>query len=294
MASVFLFGLSVIDLIFHVDEIPHSGLKFRTTEADLSVGGCATNASVAIQRLGGQAFLSTRVGEDAFGTMIVQNLRKEGVDVEMIRSTADGVTAFSAVAIDPVGERQIVSFRGKRLESDPSWLKSAPKSDAYLVDTTWPAGVETVLATALEQSAPSIVDADATIHPGHIQDASHIAFSMQSLVEMTGEPDAASGLRKARSMFSSWLCVTDGENGVFRLDGKEIEHIPAFNIDTKNTLAAGDVWHGAFALGLAEGRGEDQAILFANGSSALKCSCQGSWNCFPHRTDVEKFIGQAA
>jgi sulfofructose kinase len=67
-------------------------------------------------------------------------------------------------------------------------------------------------------------------------------------------------------------------------------HDPAFPITAVDTLAAGDVWHGAFALGLAEGMPEREAVRFASATSALKCTRFGGRAGAPRRAEVERFL----
>ena len=69
-----------------------------------------------------------------------------------------------------------------------------------------------------------------------------------------------------------------------------IAHLPAFAVEAVDTLGAGDVWHGAFALGLAEGQGERAAIRFASAAAAIKCTRFGGRAGAPQRTEIEAFL----
>ena len=84
--------------------------------------------------------------------------------------------------------------------------------------------------------------------------------------------------------------MTDGESGVFFLDNNRVEHIPAFKVDVKDTLGAGDIWHGAFALRLAEGADEITAIEFANAAAAIKCTRHGGRAGCPDRDRTNDFL----
>ena len=57
-----------------------------------------------------------------------------------------------------------------------------------------------------------------------------------------------------------------------------------------DTLGAGDVWHGAFALRLAEGADELTAIRFASAAAALKCTRPGGRMGAPSRAEVAAFL----
>ena len=93
---------------------------------------------------------------------------------------------------------------------------------------------------------------------------------------------------------SAFVCVTDGANGVHFRSGKESGHSASFRVPVVDTLGAGDVWHGAFALALAEGRREVEAIRFASATAALKCTRFGGRAAIPSRAQVESFLMEHA
>ena len=68
----------------------------------------------------------------------------------------------------------------------------------------------------------------------------------------------------------------------------------AFPIQPIDTLAAGDVFHGAFALALAEGRGETEAMRFAAAAAAIKCTRFGGITGAPGRAEAEAFLAAHA
>ena len=83
------------------------------------------------------------------------------------------------------------------------------------------------------------------------------------------------------------FAVTDGAEGVLMADGSRL---PARQVQVVDTLGAGDVWHGAFALRLAEGSAEGEAVAFANAAAALKCTRAGGRLGTPSRDETERFM----
>ncbi len=96
-----------------------------------------------------------------------------------------------------------------------------------------------------------------------------------------------------RQRTDAWLCVTCGGEGVFWLEGDALRHLPAFEVEVVDTLAAGDVFHGALALALAERRGVGHALPFAMAAAAIKCTRFGGRDGIPHRAEVEQFLAGA-
>jgi sulfofructose kinase len=288
MARVLCVGSSVVDFVFRLDALPSDAGKIRASDARMVGGGCAANAAVAVARLGGQAWLGARLGDDAVGRMVVAGLEAEGVDCTLVRLTPGARSAFSSVFVDAGGERQVVSFRGEGLDDSPDLIADTPEVDAVLADTRWPAGNLAALKLARARGIPGVLDAEAPVDPALLAAASHAAFSRPGLASLaSGRPgDALAALE-----LSAWTCVTDGAQGVFVRGGG---HVPAFPVQAIDTLGAGDVWHGAFALRLAEGAEELDAVRFANAAAALKCARPWGREGCPTRAETEAFLKETA
>ncbi len=74
------------------------------------------------------------------------------------------------------------------------------------------------------------------------------------------------------------------------LDIGELSQVPAFKVDVVDTLGAGDTFHGAFTLMLAEGRSEREAMRFSAAAAALKCTRYGGILGAPTRAEVKTFL----
>ncbi|MEL6679449.1 MAG: PfkB family carbohydrate kinase, partial [Pseudomonadota bacterium] len=239
MTSVLLVGMAVADLVFDVETMPCSAEKYRAIGARIVGGGIAANAAVAVARLGGTAHLAARLGDDHIGRMIADDLEADGVDLSLTTRSPGAKSSYSSVFIDRQGERQIVNFRGENLPDTPRW--TIPPVKAVLADTRWEAGALAALSTARERGIPGIVDAEAPVPPSLLTAASHVAFSMQGLRELTDADDPETALHLARLYTDAWLAVTDGEKGVWTLNGDGLAHHPAYPVTVVDTLGAGDI-----------------------------------------------------
>lgn len=300
MAGVFCLGIATLDHVFRIAAMPHAAEKFRALSHETVCGGCAATAAVAVARLGGRARLAARLGADATGDAIFATLGAEGVDCAACPRIDGAQSPISSVLVDPAGERMIVNYRGAGLTDDTAMLGPTAIADmgAALADTRWPGGAIQLMALAHAAGIPGIIDAEPPFDG--LEDAlalaSHVAFSTEGLRTFTGLAGPEAGLRAARDRLSGWLCVTAGANGVWFMDGPSIAHRAAPRVEARDTLGAGDVWHGAFALALAERRPEAQAAGFANAAAALKCSGGSGWAAIPDRAAVAALLeeGHAA
>jgi sulfofructose kinase len=287
---VFVVGSAVVDFVFATDIIPTEAKKYRASQAEVVGGGCAANAAVSVSRLGGDAVLGARLGQDQLGDLIVADLKTEGVDTSQIQRSANGVSSFSSICVDQTGERQLMNFRGSGLCEETYWIDKLPKFDAVLADTRWPEASLAALEKAREWNVPGILDGEPPVDSRLLETASHIAFSRDGLLSVTSETDMIAGVSKLSSHYNAWVCVTDGENGTYFARDGETGHTPAFSVEVVDTLGAGDIWHGAFALALAEGLEEANAVRFASATAALKCTTFGGRKGCPDRATVESFL----
>ena len=297
MAGVFCLGIATLDYVYSVETMPTRGEKYRSRGLAVVGGGCAGNASVAIARLDGACWLATRLADDLTGDQIVVDLQSEGVDTAFARRVVGLTSPVSAILVDAEGERMVISHSDPAMPEEADWLpRSLPKgAGAVLADTRWGEGAFAALKLARAAGVPGVLDGDRKPpHPDLVGTASHVAFSQQALREVSGEEDPRAGLAKVAAGVPSWLAVTLGKEGVLFVESGEVRHSPAFAVDTVDTLGAGDVWHGAFTLALAEGQAESAAIRFASAAAAIKCTRFGGRSGAPKRDEVERFLAQAA
>jgi len=212
----------------------------------------------------------------------------------MIRRIKNATSQVSSVVVDDTGERQIVNFSSSRLDSDPAWL---PKdviagADFVLTDVRWPEGAARALEIARDHGVPSLIDAD--ISPMDISHlvkmAQYSVFSEQGLEMVTGLKDPKLGLKKAEKDSGTCVAVTVGEKGSFWLEKGKMGHCPAESIKAVDTCGAGDVFHGAFAVGIVENMDFKRAMRFAGATAALKCMTFGGSMGVPERKAVDKLL----
>ncbi len=297
MASVLSIGIAVLDYVFQVETMPQRPEKFRSQRMATVGGGIAANAAVAIARQGGRSFLVTRLGDDGLGQMILDDISREGVDVSLSRRFEGKRSPLSCILVDKAGERMIVSYSDQDIPTTTEWLPTRlpPGIDAVLGDTRWENGSRHMFGLARAAGLIAVLDADRKPEDDTLIGlATHAALSAQACQEITGERDVAAGIAMLRRRYSNWLAVTDGANGVYWTDGEAIRHSPAFQVAVVDTLGAGDTWHGAFTLGLAEGMGEAAAIRYACAVAAMKCTRFGGREGIPSRSETELFLKEHA
>jgi sulfofructose kinase len=286
-------GSATIDHIFLVDEVRLPSAKITALDFIETGGGMGANAAVAVQRLGGRAIYWGRVGDDQTGDEVLWLLTHEGIDVSGVRRLAGFRTKIASILIDSRGERLAVSAQPQGYPPDASWLpvERVAEADAVLADTRWPTGAQRLFEASARHGLPSVFDGDGG-DPAQVattaQQSTHPFFSQPMLASFGyGAPEQAlPRVFGGRNVVSG---VTLGASGVMWFDGQRLHTMPSPRVKVVDTLAAGDTWHGAMALALAEGRTTVEAIEFASAVAALKCTRFGGRASIPRRDDFERW-----
>jgi len=291
-------GIIVLDEVFQVERFPASDGKTQAEAFFVVNGGCAANAAVAIARLGGRAALAGPLGgpagEDANGDRVLAALAREQVDCSGCQRLAGVSTGVSAIFIDGRGERMIVTYRDDRLAvvtpADPVAL--AASADAVLIDNRYPDFVRPICGAARARGLTVVLDADrpTKVSEDLFRMATHVVFSSECLRATTGLDDLGEALECIAATTHAFLAVTNGPADVLWREGSTLRRSPAFAVAAVDTLGAGDVFHGAFTLALAEGSNLVSALRFAAAAAGLKCARLGGSAAAPRRAEVEALL----
>jgi sulfofructose kinase len=298
MASILCAGIAVLDEVFRVSAFPMPDTKVRASEFITIGGGNAANAAVAIARLGGKACFAAPLGDDAVGDRLIESLQREGVECVGCVRVPGARTPVSAIFVDARGDRTIANYRDHRLNDaradDPDLLVGAV--DAVVADNRFPDFVLPICRAAMARRIPVVIDADkADDHRQPLfKAATHVIFSAQGLRGTARTDDLRLGLAQIGTLTDAFLAVTDGPRPVLWYDRSHavIREAPVFAVKAVDTLGAGDVFHGAFALTFVEGRGVEEALRFAAAAAGLKCARFGGSAVAPRRDEVDALLAQ--
>src|ERR1700733_7227349 len=292
-------GMPVRDLTFRIQELPGRGFKVNASHFDEICGGNALNAAIGIVRLGGRASICGPMGDarEKSSRYIFEKLALEGIETKHVVHMPGLVTPISNIMIDPSGERTIVTFRDPEL-----WKVHLPDADelledcdAILTENRCAEFCTDLCVEARRRGIPVIVDVDRpmSLREGLLTASSHLVFSSESLQATAGIADDAEALLKIAKLTPSFLAGTRGPQGTIWLDQQQnLQQTPAFPVHTVDTLGAGDVFHGAFALAVTENQDLRAALRFASAAAALKCTRFGGAFAAPQRAEVEALLSQ--
>ena len=301
MLDVIGLGLCTIDILVRLSEMPtweHGG---RLQALRLDGGGPVGTALVAASRLGLRCGYIGTCGSDDLGS-----LKRSGLEREMIDT--------SHMAIRDGPEKQVIlvyvhAVTGERIftsagdwsgagylaeELDPVYLATAP---ILLVDGTHPeAAIE---AARLVRARGGMVVMDGCKTEGCFNEVLRPLVPLVTVLicgagfaqAYTGLPDPAKAGEALLSLGLDQVVQTEGENGSLTQTRMGVTfHTPAFKVDVTDTTGAGDVFHGAYLVGLSKGWTPQDTALFASAAAAIKCTQLGGRVGIPCYSAVIEFL----
>jgi ribokinase len=288
-------GSANIDLTTFTNQFPKPGETIFGQRFDLGFGGKGANQAVAARLCGAEVFMVARVGSDLFGPATIENFRKQGIDPTHVKQVEGLSSGVAPIFVEPNGQNRILVVKGANDALKPADVDAAAEtlksSDCIVLQFEIP--VETVYYTIdfarrhgirciLNPAPAQPVDLKA------LRDLDYFVPNESEAETITGRPvksieDAkqcaqnlvAGGIRR--------VIITLGANGSLLATRDGSEHMPAFAVNSIDSTGAGDAFIGSFAVFLAEGVPEREAVRRANLYAAFSTVGIGTQKSFYDR-----------
>ena len=302
--KVVVLGSINMDLVFTMPRMPTTGETIMANNFHTTPGGKGANQAVAAARLGANVSMVGRVGNDTFGPPLVQGLRGHGIDVSDVAVDQSNSTGLAMILLEPDGQNRIIAVYGANMACDDVQLDAAKRAldvaKVLMLQLEVPLEVSVAAAEyAKSRGIPVVWD------PAPARDLPPRAFELANVLTpnqyeaevLTGVVvvDAASAEVAARAIIAKGTAVAVvklGENGLVYATSDEVRHIPAFDVDVLDSVAAGDAFGGGLAVGLAEGMSLQKAVRLGMVAGALAVTRSGAQEAMPSRQEVESLIAK--
>jgi sulfofructose kinase len=290
-------GCAAVDEILYVERFPRADEKMRVLRRERHCGGLTATALVAASRLGARCAFAGTLGFDEGSEFVLETLRREHVEVRhVVRRQGSGPVRSVIIVDERRGTRNVFASLDGVRGANPSLPSRVVIESArvLLIDHFGIAGNIRATGIARRAGIPIVSDFENGQAPGFpklLSLVDHPVFSQRMAEELTGESHAGRAAKKLVGRGRAFVTVTCGERGVWCAAGDEAaRHFPAFAIKAADTTGCGDVFHGAYAVALAEGLAVEERIRFASAAAALKATKHGGQEGIPTRASVEKFL----
>lgn len=284
-------GMATLDVLIRLDAMPTWEHGTRVQDFGFDGGGPVGTAMVAAAKLGAQVGFIGTAGNDVAADLKLRSIREAGIDLShlVIRDAPEDQIIIVHVHAE-TGERVFSGVhRGGRAllkpeELDRDYITSAEylhlegfHREAAIQAAQWmQAAGKTVVLDGSKTKGP--IDPSMRDLIAHVD----VLISGDGFVEaLTGIEDAKDACRAALEEGPRIVVQTVGAAGSYTATPGEQFHTPAFSCDVIDTTGAGDVFHGAYIVGLLHGWNVREIARFSTAVSAIKCSKLGGREGIP-------------
>ena len=279
---VLCLGMGCLDNRLFVDRFPPELRRERVPRRSDALGGPAGVGAVTVARLGGRASFFGRRGDDAAGRQAGKFLEDDGVDIQGFHEFPGASSMRCEVFIRPDGERFLFPYWGEGIPSEPDWLPddAAAHAHAVLTDGRWVEGASRLSEQARARGLPVVLDFD--IDTPAVWELARLSTHVIADEDMAAAHGGVEGLIAKIEALGAWGAVTLGEQGAAYAGGR----VASYPVTVSDSTGAGDVFHGAFVLAIAQGRDEVTALGFGAAAGALRCKL----GRVPYLNEVEELL----
>lgn len=287
-----------IDLVARCNQIPRPGQSLIGTGFDTTPGGKGANQAVAAARLGYPVQMVGAVGEDVFGTALLDNLSAAGVGTAAVKRV-EGPSGVATILVAENGENSIVVVPGANGKVDPAYVASQADliSSAGMVLCQLELPIPTVrcvLDLCEDAGVPVMLDpAPAAPVPGEIwrQVAWCTPNETEAAFYLGTESKPVDAAKQLMGRGVRGVALKRGGDGAYvAVAGGKADWAPAFLVQAIDTVGAGDCFNGAFAVALLEGKDPWAAARFAAAAAAISVTRKGAQASMPSRNEVDEFL----
>jgi sulfofructose kinase len=296
-------GLSTVDILLRLDEMPTWVDISCMNAIKVDGGGPVGTAMVASARLGAQVGYVGTAGNDDLGNLKLNFFTREGIDTSHVLVLPMVEPHIIIVYVqEATGERAFAScnnWQKIQLTHEDLDRDYITQASFLHLDGCYP-GASVEAANWMHAAGKKVVlDASRTDRGSVGQEMRDLIGCVDYLIcgsgfsrALTGITDVAEAGKAVMDMGPEVFVETLGAEGSITVTRQEQFCTPAFKVDVVDTTGAGDVFHGAYIVGLLHGWDVRRVALFSSAVSAMKCRSLGGRAGIPNYQDVISFLQQ--
>jgi ribokinase len=300
MADIVVIGSLNADLVVRSPHFPLPGETVLGEDLATIPGGKGANQAVAAARLGASVAMVGRVGADAFGGMLIENLRQNHVDTGHVRRDGSAATGSAIIIVNADGENAIVLSTGANANVDATEIEPAFLEGAKLMLMQFEIPIETVVHSArlarqkriklILNPAPAQEIPDELLGLADVLVPNETELAVLAGRRISGRASLEEAARSLVSRGARNVVVTLGEKGALIVNRLGAKALPSFRVKPVDTTAAGDAFIGGMAFALLQRKSLGDAVKYACACGALAATRFGAQPSLPTAQEVREFL----
>ncbi len=298
---IIVFGSLNMDMTARLEKLPAPGDTILSSHYDLNPGGRGGNQALAAARAGANVSIVGKVGDDSYGRIIAETLKRDGVRTSGI-GRSDTQTGTAITVRDPSGQKQVIVLSGANVEANADQVPDEILVPGNVLLMQMELPVEqtiAILERAKEKGCTTILNmAPALTIPkkamgllDYLIVNSIEARQIAEKLNLRSENNAAK-IAQGLAVAGQLTCImTLGKAGAIAVnrDGDAIG-VPALPVDQADVVdvnGAGDAYCGTFAAAIHAGKPLAEAMRRATVAATLCCFKYGAQPSLPYLDDIE-------
>lgn len=295
MKNILVIGSLNMDLVINTDRMPQAGETIHGKGFAHFPGGKGANQASACARAGGNVKMLGKVGDDAYGDILLKNLSQDGVNIngierEKISTGVAVITVFN-------GENSIILDKGANGLVDRDYIDrhidAIDWADYIIMQYEIPMETVVYVAQIVKSKGKTLI-----IDPAPMMDAPSELYRMADIIlpnetetaQLVGEGnDDEASVKKMYELGCKNVIMTLGKKGSIYYNGENMINQPAYKVKAIDTTGAGDCFTGSMVAALASDKTMEEALEFASKASAIAVGRRGAQPSFPWKSEVEKW-----
>jgi ribokinase len=300
--AIAVFGSINMDLVARSPRLPKPGETLTGYSFHTIPGGKGANQAVACARLGARTYMIGRVGGDEFGKKLKEELEGAGANHANVMIDQENSSGVALIAVEDSAENMIIVIPGANGaigEDDLARLEEIlPRTQVLLLQLEIP--LETIISAARiakKHQVKVILDpAPAQVLPNEIYPLLDIITPNETETErlvgfpINGKQDAAKAARELKHRGVRDVIIKMGRHGAFALIDDQEKFFDVYQVKAIDTVAAGDAFNGALAVGLSEGLSIEESIRWGMACGAISVTREGAQTAMPERDELLTFL----
>ncbi|HRN50616.1 MAG TPA: carbohydrate kinase family protein [Anaerolineales bacterium] len=266
----------------------------RLSYMEVGPGG-ACNVAIMAARFGVPVGALGEVGDDGFGLVVREGLRREGVDVSQFHVSAEAHTPVAGVIVDEASEPGYLGYPGSLQHRTllPAWKTAIEQGAAFFADgwAEYPespalalAGFEAARAagvTTFFDPGPGNPDIDNSWHLEAIAMSNVVLMNRREALRLTGLEDDEAVVQALQKIGAELILLKRGELGLLAARGDERVQAPGLDVEAKDATGAGDSVAGAMIYGVLHDLPLEKLAALGNATGAAKVQNIGTGHNMP-------------
>lgn len=294
MNRIVVIGSCNMDIVVLADKRPTAGETIMGNELHIAHGGKGANQAVAAARLGAEVTMVGCIGEDAYGQMILDNLKENFINTDYIVTVPNTTTGTAHITLAE-GDNSIIVIAGANAKVDQSVVDNAwsaiEHTDLVMVQNEIPIPtIEYIVRRCHEANVKVLLNPApaADLDSEWLKLATYITPNEHELSSLYPNQSTEETLLANENK----IIVTLGSKGVGYADNGEIRIVPGFKVEPIDTTGAGDTFNGAFATAIVNGKSLADALHYGNAAAALSIQRLGAQGGMPTKDEVAAFLAE--